>query len=101
MVFQEASGGKSTKDVQLSVRDALSSKKEESRKRFGDNDANLDDSDDDNEADFDARMRRQILKKRQELGDLPPKPKLQNGISVIFLIAQLIKFSSYDIQEHF
>ncbi|KAF7817366.1 peptidyl-prolyl cis-trans isomerase CYP57 isoform X2 [Senna tora] len=50
-----SSGGKLTRDVQLSVRDALSSKKEE--------------------------MRSQILQKRKELGDLPPKPKLRNGSS--------------------
>ncbi|KAK4274557.1 hypothetical protein QN277_017759 [Acacia crassicarpa] len=74
-----SSGGKSTRDVQLSVRDALSSKKEESQKKSEDNDANLGDSDDDDEADFDARMRSQILKRRQELGDLPLKPKLRNA----------------------
>ncbi|XP_054818514.1 peptidyl-prolyl cis-trans isomerase CYP57 isoform X1 [Prosopis cineraria] len=75
-----SSGGKSTRDVQLSVRDALSLKKEESLKKLGaDEVANHDDSDDDDEADFDARMRSQILRKRQELGDLPPKPRLQNA----------------------
>lgn len=67
--------------MQLSVRDALNSKKDEPQK---DSDvgstACLDFSDDD-EADFDARMRMQILKKRKELGDLPPKPKLRNGTS--------------------
>jgi len=67
--------------MQLSVRDALNSKKDEPQK---DSDAGsmacLNFSDDD-EADFDARMRMQILKKRKELGDLPPKPKLRNGTS--------------------
>ncbi|KAG4931386.1 hypothetical protein JHK86_048347 [Glycine max] len=69
----------SRRDMQLSVRDALNSKKDEPQK---DSDAGsmacLDFSDDD-EADFDARMRMQILKKRKELGDLPPKPKLRNA----------------------
>nr|QMV80865.1 peptidylprolyl cis-trans isomerase 58 [Clitoria ternatea] len=72
-----------TRDLQLSVRDALNSKKEERQKDSeAGNMAHLDSSDDDdNEADFDARMRMQILKKRKELGDHPPKPKLQNGRS--------------------
>ncbi|XP_061355882.1 peptidyl-prolyl cis-trans isomerase CYP57 isoform X3 [Gastrolobium bilobum] len=74
--------GTSRRNLQLSVRDALSSKKEEPQKdsetgKFG----RLDSSDDDDEANFDARMRMQILKKRKDIGDLPPKPKLQNGTS--------------------
>lgn len=76
----------STRNVQLSVRDALNAKREESQKDSeAGNLAHLDSSDDD-EAYFDARMRMQILKKRKELGDLPPKPKLQNGTSIIFHI---------------
>lgn len=67
------------RDVQLSVREALSSKKEELQKEYGDDfphsSAKEDGDDDEDEADFDARMRRQILEKRKELGDLPPKPK--------------------------
>lgn len=67
--------------MQLSVREALSSKKEESHKdaeaEFS-NSFNYSDDDDD-EANFDSRMRQQILKKRKELGVLPPKPKLRNG----------------------
>ncbi|KAK6912837.1 Cyclophilin-type peptidyl-prolyl cis-trans isomerase domain [Dillenia turbinata] len=62
-----------TKDIQLSVREALSSRKEEPRsesRAFPSE--NLDLSDDD-EASFDARMRQQIIKKRKELGDLPSK----------------------------
>ncbi|XP_015884465.2 peptidyl-prolyl cis-trans isomerase CYP57 [Ziziphus jujuba] len=72
-----------TRNVQLSVREALSSKKEESHKdaeaEFS-NSFNYSDDDDD-EANFDSRMRQQILKKRKELGVLPPKPKLRNGSS--------------------
>lgn len=67
-----------TRDLHLSVREALSFKKEESQK---DSEARVsglhhssDDEDDD--ANFDARMRRQILRKREELGDAPNKPKL-------------------------
>ena len=85
-VLQSSSGGKSTRGVQLTVRDALKTKKEESQKdsETGKLDPSDDDDDDDgDEADFDARMRMQILKKRKELGDLPPKPKLQNGMSII------------------
>lgn len=72
--------------MQLSVRDALSSRKEESHKDSEADNLNSADYSDDDEANFDARMRSQILKKRQELGDLPPKPKLRNGISIIFNI---------------
>lgn len=72
--------------MQLSVRDALSSKKEEPQKDSeADHLAHLDSSDGD-EADFDSRMRMRILKKRNEMGDLPPKPKLQNGTSIILHI---------------
>lgn len=39
----------------------------------------LDHSDDDDEANFDTRMRLQILKKRKELGDHPQKQKLHKG----------------------
>ncbi|KAK7261017.1 hypothetical protein RIF29_27320 [Crotalaria pallida] len=76
-----SSDSKLARDVQLSVRDALNSKKEESRKDSeAGNSARLDSSDDDDEADFDTRMRLRILQKRKDLGDLPPKPK-QNGRS--------------------
>lgn len=70
-----------TRHVQLSVREALSSKKDEpgkdSESKFY-NTLNYSDDDDD-EANFDARMRQQILRKRKDLGDLPPKPKMHNG----------------------
>lgn len=83
-MLQGSSDDKSRRNLQLSVRDALSSKKEEPQKDSkADNSAHLDSSDDD-EAGFDSRMRMQILKKRKELGDLPPKPDLQNGTSIIF-----------------
>ncbi|ONI33154.1 hypothetical protein PRUPE_1G408500 [Prunus persica] len=72
-----------TRHVQLSVREALSSKKDEPRK---DSESNFYNTlnysdDDDDEANFDARMRQQILRKRKDLGDLPPKSKMHNGSS--------------------
>lgn len=65
----------------------MSSKKEVLQKEFQDDSSAKSDADDDeDEASFDARMRRQILDKRKELGDIPPKskskpnPKLPDGI---------------------
>lgn len=75
------SEAKAMKDMQLSVREALSSKKDESWKethsKFSET---LPDSDDD-EANFDNRMRLQILKKRKELGDHSTKQKSHNASS--------------------
>ncbi|KAK9274037.1 hypothetical protein L1049_018851 [Liquidambar formosana] len=73
---------KRARDLQLSVRDALSSKKEESQKDSQAEFSNSNDYSDDDEANFDARMRQQILLKRKELGDHPPiKKKLHNESS--------------------
>ncbi|OMO86498.1 hypothetical protein COLO4_21097 [Corchorus olitorius] len=71
---------KNTKEVQLSVREALSSKKEGTQKDKEELSDSLHHSDDD-DASFDARMRRQILDRRKELGDEPRKQKMQNGSS--------------------
>ncbi|KAB2627851.1 peptidyl-prolyl cis-trans isomerase CYP57 [Pyrus ussuriensis x Pyrus communis] len=82
--FNKLNSDAKTRHVQLSIREALSSKKEEPRKDSGSkfyNTLDHSDDDDDDEANFDARMRQQILKKRTDLGDLPPKPKLKNGRS--------------------
>ncbi|KAL5097361.1 hypothetical protein RYX36_001688 [Vicia faba] len=76
-----SSDSKLKRNLQLSVRDALNSKKEEPQKDSGADKLSHVDSSDDDEADFDSRMRMQILKKRKELDDLPPKPKMQNGRS--------------------
>lgn len=57
------------KDTVLSVREALVSKKADSRELEHDPE-NDDYPDDENEDDFDNRMRSQILKKRRELGDI-------------------------------
>lgn len=61
-----------TRDVQLSVREALSSKRDELPKEpethFS---KSLDYSDDDDEASFDVKMRLKILNKRKELGENP------------------------------
>ncbi|CAO2175521.1 unnamed protein product [Urochloa humidicola] len=60
------------KDTILSVRDALISKKVDSRE--SEHAAESDDyPEDENEEDFDNRMRSQILKKRRELGDVRPR----------------------------
>lgn len=72
---------KFTRDMQLSVRETLNSRNQESRK---DSLAGISDSidySDDDEANFDARMRQQILVKRKELGDLPTKKKLHSESS--------------------
>lgn len=74
------------REAQLSVREALSSKKEKSKKDDADGmpDARVlgdvaDDDDDEEDWSFDARMRQQILRKRTEMGDAPTKPKSQKG----------------------
>ncbi|XP_047325708.1 peptidyl-prolyl cis-trans isomerase CYP57 [Impatiens glandulifera] len=70
---ENSSDAKITRDVQLSVREALNSKKEErkigSEAKFPNS---FDNSDDDDEASFDARMRLQILKKQSEFKEVPP-----------------------------
>ncbi|ONK55078.1 uncharacterized protein A4U43_UnF7820 [Asparagus officinalis] len=77
------------KDVQLSIREALSSKKGCSSK---DQEANsLDasdhsDDDDGDEAKFDERMRLQILRKRKELGDIKNNEKFSKGFSMKLLL---------------
>jgi len=60
------------KDTVLSVRDALISKKVDSREPEHAPESD-DYPEDENEEDFDNRMRSQILKKRRELGDVPPR----------------------------
>ncbi|KAK9131254.1 hypothetical protein Sjap_011741 [Stephania japonica] len=79
-----------TRALQLSVRETLSSKKEEPQKEENIDSSGFHDLDDEDEAQFDVRMRLQILKKRKEIGDLPIKkkqlkenssPKQQHGIS--------------------
>ncbi|GAB4837068.1 cytochrome P450 monooxygenase 57 [Ancistrocladus abbreviatus] len=82
---------KKARDLQLSVREVLSSKKEQLQKdslaefptsfNHGDGDGGGGDDDDDDDMSFDARMRLQILNKRKELGDLPTKQKSQNGLN--------------------
>lgn len=87
-----SSEGKTTRDIQLSVKEVLSSKKGtlsvkeapslKKEASWRDSAAEFSNSDDNEEDEgmFDARMRQQILQKRKELGDVPPKPK-QNGSS--------------------
>lgn len=78
--MQNSAEAKATRDLQLSVRGALSSKKDASKK---DSDAELSNSDDDDdEANFDARMRQQILRRRMDLGDLSSKQKKDGIFSI-------------------
>ena len=81
--MQNPSEVKKTKDV-LSVREALSTKKEDSRKESEAEFSNFLDHSDDDEAGFDARMRQQILRKRKELDDLPTKKKSNKGTLLIW-----------------
>ncbi|KAM7255875.1 hypothetical protein ACFE04_011616 [Oxalis oulophora] len=65
---------KAARDLQLSVRGALTSKKVDAER------SDPADYSDDDELSFDARMRQQILKKRNELGGgIPSKKKSQDG----------------------
>lgn len=73
--------GDKTREVQLSVREALSSKKEERKKDSEAEFPNFIDHSDDDEASFDAKMRQKILRRRKDLGDVPPKQKMHNGSS--------------------
>ncbi|KAL8537458.1 hypothetical protein ACS0TY_012548 [Phlomoides rotata] len=66
-----------SKDVQLMVREALTSKKEHQKELRDRPTESLDHSDED-EASFDARMRQQILRRRQELGDVATKKELRD-----------------------
>ncbi|KAL6523982.1 hypothetical protein OROMI_031077 [Orobanche minor] len=74
--------GQKTKDVQLKVREALSTKKDQ-QKELGPEFSESVDSDED-EASFDVRMRQQILRRRMELGDLPIKKELPNVVDSTF-----------------
>lgn len=80
--MQNSSEDKTKRDVQLSIRQALSSKNEGANKDVETTSfdhSNDDDDDDIDEANFDARMRRQVLNKRKELGDLQSRRKLNKG----------------------
>jgi len=72
---------KANRDLQLSVREALSSKREVFLKESQTEEPHYYSDDDDDEASFDVRMRLQILSKRKELGDLPTKQKFRNESS--------------------
>ncbi|KAM0864210.1 hypothetical protein ACQ4PT_044070 [Festuca glaucescens] len=61
----------------LSIREALISKKTDSREPEHDSE-NDDSPEDENEEDFDNRMRSRILKKRRELGDTRPSENSKN-----------------------
>ncbi|KAL7159172.1 hypothetical protein ABFS83_01G010500 [Erythranthe nasuta] len=73
--------GQKSKDAQLMVREALSSKKEH-REELGGGLSESPDNSDEDDGNFDARMRQQILKRRKELGDLPNKKELPDDAHV-------------------
>ncbi|CAD5163339.1 unnamed protein product [Musa acuminata subsp. malaccensis] len=67
-------------EIRLAVREALTSNKVDSIREHEMDDLDADDhSDDDDEANFDARMRLQILRKRKEMGDVATHDKLPAG----------------------
>lgn len=78
LVFQDEIEARRRKEVQASVRQALVGGKsdEASRKPFG---SRQDDSDED-EADFDSRMRRQILEKKSQLAGSKASDTVKSGI---------------------
>lgn len=78
--MQNSAEAKATRDLQLSVRGALSSKKDASKKDLDPELSNSDDDDD--EANFDARMLQQILRRRMDLGDLSSKQKKDGIFSI-------------------
>jgi peptidyl-prolyl cis-trans isomerase SDCCAG10 len=104
--MQNSSEGETTRDVQLSVKEALSSKKgtlsvkeapgskKEAPRR--DSAAVFSNSDDDDEDDalFYSGMRQQIIQKGKELGDLPPKLK-QNGTVTLYSTFSFDEFSQH------
>lgn len=59
------------------VREALS--KKEHKEELGAGTSDSPDHSDEDELSFDARMRQQILRRRQELGDKPAKKESRNG----------------------
>lgn len=68
---------KNARILQLSVREALSSKKPESQKETADGlpESHAQSDSEGDEISFDARMREQILRRRLEIGDIPAKKK--------------------------
>lgn len=66
------------------VREALS--KKEHKEEFGAENSDSPNHSDEDEALFDIRMRQQILKRRQDLGDLPTKKDSRSGEQKDFLV---------------
>jgi peptidyl-prolyl cis-trans isomerase SDCCAG10 len=103
--MQNSSDGETTRDIQLSVKEALSSKKgtlsvKEAPRR--DSAAGFSNNDDDDEDDalFDSQMRQKIIQKGKELGDLPPKLK-QNGTVTLYSAFSFDEFSQLNISIFF
>jgi hypothetical protein len=87
----------------LSVREALSTKKNDVRDTKRDDDDLHDDNEDDDDDDdddglmFDLKMRSRILKKREELGDAAVRDKRSKGIILcyLFLVILFCQFYSF------
>lgn len=69
-----------TKEAQLNVREALTSKREHPKESASISESH--DSDED-EVNFDARMRQQIIRKKKELGDFSTKQEMPKGELII------------------
>jgi peptidyl-prolyl cis-trans isomerase SDCCAG10 len=85
------------KEAVLSVREALSTKKNDFRDTERDDD-DLNDDDDDDDDDgfmFDLKMRSQILKKRKELGDAAVRDKPSIGIILCYLLLVILFCQHY------
>uniref|UniRef100_A0A803N200 PPIase cyclophilin-type domain-containing protein n=1 Tax=Chenopodium quinoa TaxID=63459 RepID=A0A803N200_CHEQI len=95
---------KSARDLQLSVREALNSKNQESQKGKADELSGsraLSDSDED-ERSFDGRMREQILRKRMEIGDLPTNTKQKSqsvSLSPVLYIREINVHGSAEVSH--
>jgi hypothetical protein len=76
----------------LSIREALISKKTDFREPEHDSE-NDDSPEDENEEDFDNRMRSRILKKRRELGDTRPSENSKKGSLLLQFLNILLRQS--------
>lgn len=84
--MQSPSEVQAIRDSRLTVRETLSSKREELHRESDAKFAEAIDDSDDDEHNFDARMRQQIINKRKELGDQPTKRKLHKGRSILCML---------------
>lgn len=77
LILQNSAEEQKSRDAQLMVREALS--KKEPKEGFGAGIPDSPDRSDEDDTNFDARMRQQIIRRRQELGDVSTKKDLRKG----------------------